>query len=76
MIPGDKKFLTKNLSAQINSARLSFADAKDMLQYLDIRPGSVSVFGLMNDHKNSLPQLMQLILNGADLKFKVFNMRI
>lgn len=58
MIPGDKKFLTKNLSAQINSARLSFADAEDMLQYLDIRPGSVSVFGLMNDHKNVVQLLI------------------
>lgn len=49
MMPGDKKFLTKNLSAQINSARLSFANDEDMLRYLDLTPGSVSVLGLMND---------------------------
>ncbi len=54
MIPGDKKFLTKNLSAQINSARLSFAGEEDMLRYLDITPGSVSVMGLMNDSENSV----------------------
>lgn len=54
MIPGDKKFLTKNLSAQINSARLSFAGEEDMLRYLDITPGSVSVLGLMNDSENSV----------------------
>ena len=49
MMPADKPFKTKDLSAQINSARLSFADAQAMLQYLDITPGSVSVLGLMND---------------------------
>ena len=49
MMPGDKKFKTKELSKQINSARLSFADPEDMLKYLDIEPGAVSVMGLMND---------------------------
>ena len=49
MMPGDKKFKTKELSSQINSARLSFAGPEDMLKYLDIEPGAVSVMGLMND---------------------------
>ena len=49
MMPGDKKFKTKELSAQISSARLSFADPEDMLRYLDIEPGAVSIMGLMND---------------------------
>ena len=49
MMPGDKPFKTKDLTAQINSARLSFADADAMEKYLDITPGSVSVTGLMND---------------------------
>ena len=49
MMPGDKKFKTKELSSQINSARLSFAEADDMLRYLDIEPGAVSVMGLLND---------------------------
>ena len=31
MMPGDKKFRTKELSAQIQSARLSFAGPEDML---------------------------------------------
>ena len=49
MMPGDKKFKTKELSRQIDSARLSFADPEDMLKYLDIEPGAVSIMGLMND---------------------------
>ncbi|MCR5623671.1 MAG: prolyl-tRNA synthetase associated domain-containing protein [Lachnospiraceae bacterium] len=57
MMPGDKKFKTKELSKQINSARLSFAGAEDMLKYLDIEPGAVSIMGLMND-KNKEVQLL------------------
>ena len=64
MIPGDKKFLTKDLSAQINSARLSFAGEEDMLRYLDITPGSVSVMGLMNDRENAV----QLLIDSDVLK--------
>ncbi len=58
MMPGDKKFKTKELSAQINSARLSFAEAEDMLKYLDIEPGSVSIMGLMNDKGHAVKLLI------------------
>ena len=58
MMPGDKKFKTKELSAQINSARLSFADPEDMLKYLDIEPGSVSIMGLMNDKGHAVQLLI------------------
>ncbi|WP_026506996.1 prolyl-tRNA synthetase associated domain-containing protein [Butyrivibrio sp. MC2013] len=58
LMPGDKKFKTKELSSQIGSARLSFAEAEDMLRYLDIEPGSVSVMGLMNDHDHAVKLLV------------------
>ncbi len=58
MMPGDKKFKTKELSAQINSARLSFADPEDMLKYLDIEPGAVSIMGLMNDKQHAVKLLI------------------
>lgn len=58
MMPGNKVFKTKELSAQIGSARLSFASAEDMERYLDITPGSVSVMGLMNDHDNQVQLLV------------------
>ena len=58
MMPGDKKFKTKELSKQINSARLSFASAEDMLKYLDIEPGAVSIMGLMNDHDHAVRLLI------------------
>ena len=49
MMPGDKPFKTKEITSQIGSARLSFASPEDMEKYLDIKPGAVSVMGLMND---------------------------
>ena len=58
MMPGDKKFKTKELSAQINSARLSFAEPEDMLKYLDIEPGAVSIMGLMNDKDHAVQLLI------------------
>ena len=57
MLPGDKVFKTKDLSAQIGSSRLSFAKAEYMEQYLDITPGSLSVLGLMND-KDKMVRLL------------------
>lgn len=58
LIPGDKHFLTKELSGQLGVSRLSFADAEHMLRYLDITPGSVSVMGLMNDQGNNVQLLI------------------
>lgn len=57
MIPGTKKFKTKDLSAQLGVSRLSFAKENFMEEFLDITPGSVSVLGLMND-KNGRVQLV------------------
>ena len=58
MMPGDKVFKTKELSGQIGSSRLSFADPCFMEQFLDITPGSVSVMGLMNDRDMRVRLLM------------------
>ena len=58
MIPGDKKFKTKDLSAQIHSSRLSFAKETYMEELLDITPGSVSVLGLMNDREHRVRLLV------------------
>ena len=58
MIREDKKFKTKDISKQINSARLSFAPAEKMQEYLDLLPGSVSVMGLMNDKDRQVQLLV------------------
>ncbi|MBR5022132.1 MAG: prolyl-tRNA synthetase associated domain-containing protein [Oscillospiraceae bacterium] len=49
LMPGDKVFQTKELSAQLGVSRLSFASGETMEEFLDITPGSLSVMGLMND---------------------------
>mgnify|MGYP004602041143 CR=1 FL=1 len=58
MLPGHKKFKTKDISKQLGVARLSFAKDAYMEEYLDITPGSVSVLGLMNDKENHVQLLM------------------
>ena len=49
LIPGDKPFKTKDLSAQLGVARLSFGSPEDMEELLGLSPGAVSVMGLIND---------------------------
>lgn len=49
MMPGEKRFNTKEFCKQIESPRLSFAPEEYMEKYLNITPGSVSIMGLMND---------------------------
>jgi Ala-tRNA(Pro) deacylase len=58
LMPGNKKFKTKDLSKQIGSARLSFAGPEFMEKFLNISPGSVSVLGLMNDLENRVQLLV------------------
>lgn len=58
MMPGKKEFHTKDLSRQIGSSRLSFADEESMEKHLNVTPGSVSVLGLMNDRENRVRLLM------------------
>ena len=42
LMPGEKKFKTKDLSRQIQSARLSFAGEEFLKEFLDIMPGAAS----------------------------------
>ena len=58
LMPGDKPFKTKDLSAQIGSSRLSFATEEDMAELLNLTPGSVSILGLMYDKENKVKLLV------------------
>lgn len=58
MMPGDKPFRTKDLSAQLGVARLSFANERFMEELLGVAPGSVSIMGLMNDTENRVQLLI------------------
>ena len=54
MMPGDKPFKTKFLSAQLGCSRLSFADENHMRDYLSTIPGSVSALELLFDQENKV----------------------
>ena len=68
VMPGDKPFKTKELSRQIGSSRLSFADELAMEQLLDLHPGSVSILGLMNDKEH----MFRLIIDEDVLSEEMF----
>ena len=55
----DKPFHTKDLSAQIGSARLSFAPEEKLWDLLHCTPGSATVLGLMNDTDHAVRLLME-----------------
>lgn len=58
LMPGDKVFKTKELSSQINSARLSFAGEEELKQYLNLTPGSATVLGLAYDKEKKVRLLI------------------
>ena len=66
MMPGDKRFVTREFCRQIQSPRLSFAPPEYMEQFLNITPGSVSVMGLMNDTENRV----QLVIDRQVLEME------
>ena len=52
LMPGDKPFKTKYLSAQLGCARLSFAGEDMLWEIMKLRPGSATVFGLLQESAN------------------------
>ena len=58
MMPGDKPFKTKDITKQLGCSRLSFASEEYMEKYLNIKPGAVSIMGLMNDTENHVQLLI------------------
>lgn len=70
LMPGDKVFQTKELSAQLGVSRLSFADYEAMEEFLDIAPGSLSIMGLMNDKDFRVKLIIDApVLNGEYIGF-------
>ena len=57
-MPEDKPFLTKDLSHQIGSSRLSFAPGEMMEELIGCTPGSASILGLMNDTAHRVRLIM------------------
>lgn len=66
LMPGDKPFKTKYLSAQLGCSRLSFADEKHMADLLHTIPGSVSALELLFDTGKKIRLLIDKELMDED----------
>lgn len=59
VMPGDLPFQTKLLSAQIHSARLSFASGEHMERLLNTLPGALGVMSLLHDRDHAVRLLVE-----------------
>lgn len=55
-----------DLEKRLKQGKLSFASEKRMKKYLGINPGSVSVFGLINDEENHVHVFLDKNLRNAE----------
>lgn len=66
LMPGDKPFKTKFLSAQLGCSRLSFADGEHMAALLHTIPGSVSGLELLFDEEQKVKLVIDRALLSSD----------
>ena len=83
LMPGDKPFRTKVLSAALGVARLSFGAPDKMEELLGVLPGSATVLGLMHDKEKAVTLLVDRevlsgeyigchpLVNTASLRIKI-----
>jgi Ala-tRNA(Pro) deacylase len=58
VMPGNKRFVTKEVSKKLGISRLSFGEADFMEKFLNVTPGSVSILGLAYDTEHKIHLLM------------------
>ncbi|OYT14791.1 MAG: prolyl-tRNA editing protein [Bacteroidetes bacterium 4572_77] len=65
-----KQLRIKDLEQRLKQGKLSFASEKRMAKYLAIKPGSVSLFGLLNDQENHVHVFLDKnLLNSEYISF-------
>lgn len=70
MLESSKTADLKKLAEFMQISRLSFASPQRLLEYLQLTPGSVSPFGLINDQKNEVVVIIDIdLLQGAKVAF-------
>ena len=65
LMPGDKPFKTKYLSAQLGCSRLSFGSEEQLVEYIGTTHGSASVLGLLNDKSNAVHLIADIDLKSS-----------
>ncbi len=62
----NKKVNFNQLSKQIGSSKLSFASEKKLMEYLNLTPGSVTPFGIINDAESNVILLIDKDIVGKE----------
>lgn len=58
MMPAKKRLDFNELALFLSTSRLAFGDAEQMEEFLGLKPGAVSILGLMNDVQNRVQLVM------------------
>lgn len=61
-----QQLVIKDLEQRLKQGKLSFASEKRMSKYLGVKPGSVSLFGLVNDTENHVYVFFDINLLQSD----------
>jgi Ala-tRNA(Pro) deacylase len=70
IMSGLNKLDMKYLAKKLNTSKLSFASSDDLKRLLGVNPGSVSIFGLLNDPDNVVELLFEeRLLEAVELGF-------
>ncbi len=65
-----KTFDVRSLELELKQGKLSFASPQRMEKYLGVKPGSVSIFGLLNDEQKHVKLYLDKdLLNAKTLTF-------
>lgn len=66
LMPGDKRAMLGLLEKRVQSARLSFGKPEMLLEIMGLTPGSVTPFGLLNDHARLLSVIVDTDLLASE----------
>ena len=66
VLEASKKADLRAVAEQIGDGKLSFASPERLMKHLGLTPGSVSPFGLINDHSHAVRVVLDRDLNAAE----------
>jgi Ala-tRNA(Pro) deacylase len=66
IVESQKRVNLKELSKMIDSTSLSLASSERLMKHLGVIPGSVTVFGLLNDNEKVVRVIVDSELRGAE----------
>ena len=69
-VSADKRVNLNQLTKELDEDKLSFASSEDLEKYLGLTPGSVSIFGLINDEQHFIKVIIDAdFLNYGEISF-------